>query len=524
MLHRQIGDIKMIFFFNDGIQTNMSGIEHAQIQRLNLFKHFQHPAKIMTRQYSNELHAVTNSVGIADDDFINMFDYFQNAVNTPTKTVTIKDLNINPKWQRKAEGINYSFWRNGKRFLYVRRRNDNKKSIINVQYFDHFNKLLKVEWYDVRGFISVEHIYDWTGHIATENYFTPDGHIALQVSNLKNKRDKIDKAYHLFNFRGQDYHFQGFDNLTRFFLDSLVTDRTICGDEPVGIIVDRIFELGWAVLNMKKHVPRYMQLHNDHVIHNEDILHSALNYNYEWGLRHITNWDGVIALTPQQQDDVIARYGKLGTPVFRVPSAVIPDNVINAPHIPFTKRNKHQVVTVARLSPEKQQEHLIAAWPKILEKVPDAELNLWGYANDGYDKKLEKQVSELGLKKSVHFKGYSTNVAKIDNEAQLMVLPTHVEGLSIALVEAEAHGLPAIANDVKYGPSDIIIDGKDGLLTKDGDIDGLAKAVISLLTNEKRLAEMSKNAYEDSKRYSEASVMKLWQTVIDDINKKEATH
>ena len=120
----------MIFFFNDGIQTNMSGIEHAQIQRLNLFKHFQHPAKIMTRQYSNELHAVTNSVGIADDDFINMFDYFQNAVNTPTKTVTIKDLNINPKWQRKAEGINYSFWRNGKRFLYVRRRNDNKKSII----------------------------------------------------------------------------------------------------------------------------------------------------------------------------------------------------------------------------------------------------------------------------------------------------------------------------------------------------------------------------------------------------------
>lgn len=514
----------MIFFFNDGIQANMSGIEHAQIQRLNLFKRYNQPAKIITRQYSNELHDVINNVGIADKDFINLFDYFQNATDVARKDVTIKDLQINPEWQRKADGINYSYQRNGKKILYVRRRNDNKKSIINVQYFDHFNKLLKVDWYDVRGFISVEHVYDWTGHVATENYYTPEGKIALQVANLKNKRGKINKSYHLFNFHGQDYQFTGFDDLTRFFLDSLVTDKDVCNNSPLGIIVDRIYELGWAVLNMKYRVPRYMQLHNDHVNHNEDMLHSTLNYNYEWGLRHITDWDGVIALTPQQQDDVKARYGKFNIPIFRVPSAVIPDKVINAPHIPFEKRNKHQVVTVARLSPEKQQEHIIAAWPQILKKVPDAELNLWGYANDNYDKQLKKQVKKLGLEKSVHFKGYTTNVAKIDNEAQLMVLPTRVEGLSIALVEAEAHGLPAVANDVKYGPSDIIINEKDGILTQNGDINGLANTVIDLLTNENRLAEMSKNAYEDCKRYSEPSVMKLWQKVIDDMTTKEVNN
>lgn len=51
----------MLFFLNDGIQTNMSGIEHAQIQRLHLFEHFKEPAKIVTRQYSNELHMVTNA-------------------------------------------------------------------------------------------------------------------------------------------------------------------------------------------------------------------------------------------------------------------------------------------------------------------------------------------------------------------------------------------------------------------------------------------------------------------------------
>ena len=41
----------MLFFLNDGIQENKSGIEHAQIKRLKLFKQFKQPAKIVTRQY-----------------------------------------------------------------------------------------------------------------------------------------------------------------------------------------------------------------------------------------------------------------------------------------------------------------------------------------------------------------------------------------------------------------------------------------------------------------------------------------
>jgi poly(glycerol-phosphate) alpha-glucosyltransferase len=512
----------MLFFLNDGIQENKSGIEHAQIQRLNLFNHFKQPAMIVTRQYSNELHQVTKHAGIADEDFVNLFDYFQNARIVKPKDVTIKDVQIDADWQRKSDGNNYVYTRNGHQILYVRRRNDAKKHIINLQYFDHFGKLLNVKWYDIRGFISVEQVYDWQGNIATENYFQPNGKLALQLAHLKDKRGQEVKTYHLFDYHGQDYQFTGLDELSAFFLDQLVTDKEICGDGPVGIIVDRVYENGWSVLHMKNRVARYMQLHNDHVNHNEDMLHSTLNYNYEWGLRHIKDWDGVIALTPQQQDDVRDRFGKYGTPIFRVPSAIVSNETINAEHVPFEKRKLHHVVTVARLSPEKQQEHIIAAWPQILKAVPDATLDLWGYANDNYDEKLKKQVKDLGLEKSVHFRGYTTNVGQVDDEAQLMVLPTRVEGLSIALVEAGAHGLPAIANDVKYGPSDVIIDGQDGLLTQNGDIDGLAKAVISLLTDQKRLAQMSQNAYKDSYRYSEPSVMKLWQKIIDDMNEKEA--
>ena len=64
----------MLFFLNDNIQHNKSGIEHAQIKRLHLFEMFDEPAKIVTRKYSNELHMVTAEAGIADEDFVNLFE------------------------------------------------------------------------------------------------------------------------------------------------------------------------------------------------------------------------------------------------------------------------------------------------------------------------------------------------------------------------------------------------------------------------------------------------------------------
>lgn len=102
------------------------------------------------------------------------------------------------------------------------------------------------------------------------------------------------------------------------------------------------------------------------------------------------------------------------------------------------------------------------------------------------------------------------------DDAQLLILPSRAEGLPLSLVEAQSHGLPIISNDIKYGPADVVIDGQDGILTTNGDIDGLAKAIISLLTDQKKLAKFSENAYEDSKRYSEAAVMDKWNVLIKD--------
>ena len=50
----------------------------------------------------------------------------------------------------------------------------------------------------------------------------------------------------------------------------------------------------------------------------------------------------------------------------------------------------------------------------------------------------------------------------------------------------------------------------------------LAQAIISLLTDQKRLAEFSAHAYQDSARYSAANVMKLWNELLSDMPKEVA--
>lgn len=511
----------MFYFLNDNIQRKKSGIEHAQIKRLNLFNQFKVPAKIVTRQFATDLHEVTREAGIDDAQLINLFDYFQDASKIDAAAVMIQDLQINSQWKRVADGINYNFYRDKQRMLYIRRHSETNKRIENVQYFDHFGKLLKVDWYDFRGFISVEQVYDWDGHIATENYLRPDGTIAIQKSHLLNRRGKETQSFHLFNFRGADYQFNNFDELTRFFYDQLVVDQQQQADQSVNLIIDRVYELGWSVVHMEHRVFRAIQLHNDHVNNPDDMLHSTLNYNYAWGLNHFADWDGVICLTTQQQKDVIDRFDNQTTKIYQIPGPIVPAKTLTATPIKFDQRTPYNVVMVARLSPEKQQNQLIQAWQQVVAKFPQATLDFWGYENGDTGKKLKEQVKKAQLNSSITFRGYTNEVANVYDAAQLLVLPSRAEGLPLSLVEAQSHGLPIVANDIKYGPADVVIDGQNGILTQNDDIDGLAKAIISLLGDQKKLAQFSQAAYRDSARFSEANVMKKWQTLIDDTTPKE---
>jgi glycosyltransferase involved in cell wall biosynthesis len=99
------------------------------------------------------------------------------------------------------------------------------------------------------------------------------------------------------------------------------------------------------------------------------------------------------------------------------------------------------VVCVGRLSRQKGQDVLLSAWPSVTRRVPDAELFLVG---SGPEEQRLKSMAPSG----VHFAGERDDVEEWLAAANLVVLPSRWEGLSIGLLEALARGRSVVATDV----------------------------------------------------------------------------
>jgi glycosyltransferase involved in cell wall biosynthesis len=86
-------------------------------------------------------------------------------------------------------------------------------------------------------------------------------------------------------------------------------------------------------------------------------------------------------------------------------------------------------------------------------------------------------------------------------EAQALIFPAVREGWGLVVLEANACGTPAVGYDVP-GLRDSIRHGETGMLVKPGDLEALAEALVSLLTNNSLREKFSRNALEWSKQFS----------------------
>ena len=105
--------------------------------------------------------------------------------------------------------------------------------------------------------------------------------------------------------------------------------------------------------------------------------------------------------------------------------------------------------------------------------------------------KLLRTIDRLGLSNRVFLLGFRRDVSQLCNSADVFVLPSMHEGLSVALMEAMSCGKPVIASDIR-GNSDLV-DEKGGILVKTLDIDGYKKAINSIVPNIFSFGEYNRN-------------------------------
>jgi len=124
---------------------------------------------------------------------------------------------------------------------------------------------------------------------------------------------------------------------------------------------------------------------------------------------------------------------------------------------------------------------------------------------------IEKRVRELGLENKVVITGFIPNsqIPKILEGASVFVLPSYSEGLSNALLQAMAAGLPCIVSDIEEN-REVIHRGVNGLLFPVGDSKALAETLIQVLTDKELASKLGLMARESVKHLKLKNFVKLY--------------
>jgi glycosyltransferase involved in cell wall biosynthesis len=158
---------------------------------------------------------------------------------------------------------------------------------------------------------------------------------------------------------------------------------------------------------------------------------------------------------------------------------------------PANGKNAPTVITVGRHAEQKDHETLLRSFARVRSRV-EARLVLVGQGP--LRGSLEALARDLHIEDSVIFAGWKSNPFAWMARADLFVLSSRFEGFGNVIVEAMACGLPVISTDCPSGPREILRDGADGVLVPVGNVDALAHAMTTILTDNTLRTQMTEKA------------------------------
>ena len=170
------------------------------------------------------------------------------------------------------------------------------------------------------------------------------------------------------------------------------------------------------------------------------------------------------------------------------------------------KGDKFVVVMVAGFRPQKDQDTLV----KAMALLPKEQYEIW-LVGDGVRKEsVERLVLSLGLQDNVKFLGLRTDVPNILKTADVVVMSTHYEGLSLSNIEGMAAGKPFVASDVE-GIHEVT-EGF-GILFPHEDADALAKIIQHFHDNLDYYKEIADNCYKRAKQFDISTMVLQYNAV-----------
>ncbi|MDI6591320.1 MAG: glycosyltransferase family 4 protein [Patescibacteria group bacterium] len=173
-------------------------------------------------------------------------------------------------------------------------------------------------------------------------------------------------------------------------------------------------------------------------------------------------------------------------------------------------KDEFVIMTIARLEKVKGIEYLIKAFNIVKSQIVNCKLLIIGEGSER--KNLENLVEKLNLKNKVKFLGQIPNekIPEYLSVADCFVLPSLKEGFGIAILEAQAAGVPAVATKVG-GIPDIIRDEETGILVEPKNSQVIAQAIIKIFSDPEFGQSLVQNAKANLEKYN-------WSKIAQRIN------
>lgn len=208
-----------------------------------------------------------------------------------------------------------------------------------------------------------------------------------------------------------------------------------------------------------------------------------------------------VSISPRVQRSVEACYQLRAEQTPVIPNGVdLSKCIVKASY--EQRRAEFHFLHIGRFMEQKNHVRLIAAFAALHRAHPGTTLTLLG--EGPLFEKIRAQVLTLGLEDAVVMPGKVEDVFPYYKAADAFVLPSHYEGMPIALLEAMGCGLPVIASGVG-GVTDLISDGESGLLCAPEE-ESIRQSMERLLLDEVLRERLGRCAQRKSARYSAKSM------------------
>ena len=230
-------------------------------------------------------------------------------------------------------------------------------------------------------------------------------------------------------------------------------------------------------------------------------------YGYNFIKKYYQRADAVVFQTNDAKAAYPDNISSKGTVIFNPINDKLPE--------PYHGEREKYITTFCRISRQKNLPVLVQAFADFHKEFSDYRLKIIGEPQNDDDRAHLAEAKELAEKlfimDFIDFMLFSSEVHNLIIHDAMYVNSSDYEGMSNAMLEAMAIGMPVVCTDCPIGGANAVIEnGRNGMLTKVGDPDDFANAIIKILSNKKLAESLSLNAAKIRDELSLENISQKW--------------